>query len=67
MEKVALVLVTKPSLSSLPFVRAEDLGEGVSCVDVAAAFKTRAVGAEGATFERFGRGILYGFLKALSA
>lgn len=60
--KVALVLITKPSLSSLPFVRAEDLGEGVSCVEVAAAFKTRAVGAEGAIFERFGRGILYGSL-----
>ena len=58
-----LFLVTRPSLSSLPFVRAEDFGDGVSCVDVAAGLRTSAVGAEGATLERFGRGILYDLLQ----
>lgn len=53
---------TRPSLSSLPCVmRPEDAGEnmffGLCAVDAGWATRTRTIGAEGATFERFGRGI----------
>jgi len=60
-----LFATTRPSLSSLPFVtRPEDAGENMSfCFCAADAVMTgwttrrRAMGADGAIFERFGRGI----------
>ncbi len=57
-----LFVLTKPSLSSLPFLtRSEDDGEVIDCfclaLNVEVGSTARAVGIDGAILVRFGRGM----------